>query len=224
MPFALGLILSAALPAAALAQRSTPQPAAAQGAAGATSAARPAASPAATTGVEAKTTIQVPAGYVLGIEDVLSVHVWEDEKLGAESVVVGPDGTVSLPVIGQVPVAGMTPAEATARITEALVKKDVIKNPTVTAVPKAINSRKVSISGAVAKAGVYDLLGPMRVTELLARAGGHTEFANTKNIKITRVEGGKQKQYTFNLKDFNKGKNLEKDIELKVGDRVTVPE
>jgi polysaccharide export outer membrane protein len=167
-------------------------------------------------------TIEPPPGYVIGVEDVLTVDVWREKDYSAEAVMVGPDGTVSLPVINQIPVAGLTLAEATARITAALVEK-AVKDPTVTVGPKAINSRKVFIFGNVGKSGPYQLMGPMTVTQLIATAGGLAEFADEKNIRVTRTERGKKVQFVFNYKDYKKGKGLDKDIELKVGDVVNVP-
>jgi polysaccharide export outer membrane protein len=168
-------------------------------------------------------TIEPPPGYVIGVEDVLTVDVWREKDYSAEAVMVGPDGTVSLPVINQIPVAGLTLEESTTRITAALAEKAGLKDPRVTVGPKAINSRKVYILGNVGKSGPYQLMGPMTVTQLIATAGGLGEFADEKNIRVTRTERGKKVQFVFNYKDYKKGKGLEKDIELKIGDVVNVP-
>ena len=95
--------------------------------------------------------------------------------------------------------------------------------PTVAVVVKAINSRKVYVTGMVAKPGFYQLTGAMTVVQLLATAGGIQEFADSKNILIVRNEAGRQVSYPFNYKDFLKRKNLKQNIELKPGDTIVVP-
>jgi polysaccharide export outer membrane protein len=217
MNAALALVLAIAVAAPALAQNNAVSPRATQGTT--SSQAKPAASP---VDKAATATIEPPAGYLIGIEDVLTVDVWREKDLSAEAVVVGPDGTISLPVINQVTVAGLTLDAAANRIKEAFVKAEII-DPTVSVGPKAINSRKVFITGQIAKSAYYPLIGPMTVLQLIATAGGTLEYADEKNIKITRTERGQQVQFTFNYKDFKKGKGLDKNIELKPGDTVTVP-
>ena len=86
--------------------------------------------------------------------------------------------------------------------------------PTLAIVVKTINSRKVYVTGMVAKPGFYQLTGAMTVVQLLATAGGIQEFADSKNITIVRTEAGKQVSYPFNYKDFVKRRNLKQNIEL----------
>jgi polysaccharide export outer membrane protein len=92
-------------------------------------------------------------------------------------------------------------------------------------VVKQINSLSVSIVGQVGKPAQYALLRPMTVVELISQAGGVAEYAQTKNIRITRTENGKPVSKVFNYKDFLKGKPeaLQQNIVLKPGDIVTVP-
>ena len=93
----------------------------------------------------------------------------------------------------------------------------------MTVVVKEINSRKVFITGQVAKPGPYALTVPTTVLQLIAMAGGIQEYAASKNIRIMRVENGKEVSYKFNYKDAMKGKNLKQNIMLKPGDTVIVP-
>jgi len=84
-----------------------------------------------------------------------------------------------------------------------------------------IESQRVSIVGNVSKPGTYPLGSPLTVLELIARAGGLTEYANTKNIKIVRKKDGTT--LNFNYKDAIKGKNLKQNVYLENGDIVMVP-
>jgi polysaccharide export outer membrane protein len=162
-----------------------------------------------------------PPDYVIGPDDVLEVLYWRDKDVSAE-VVVRPDGMISLPLLNDVRAAGLTPEQLRDSITEA-AKKFFEVDPTVTVNVKTINSRKVFITGSVAKPGPYPLSAPTTVLQLISMAGGLTEFANQKKISVMRNENGKPVRYPFNYKDVAQGKNLTQNIELKPGDTVIVP-
>jgi len=93
----------------------------------------------------------------------------------------------------------------------------------VSVVVKAINSRKVYITGQVGKPGPYPLGGPTTVLQLVATAGGVAEYADKSKLMVIRTENGKQVTFRFNYEDVMKGKNLSQNIELKPGDTVVVP-
>jgi polysaccharide biosynthesis/export protein len=174
----------------------------------------PAASKAAPVGV-----VTAP-DYVIGPDDVLVVMVWREKDVSGE-VSVRPDGKISLPLLNDIQAAGLTPEQLRVQLTEAALK--YIEAPEVTVIVKAINSRKVFITGQVMKAGPYPLAGPTTVLQLIATAGGVLEYADTKNIVILRTENGRQVSYRFNYKDVLRRINLKQNIELKPGDTVVVP-
>lgn len=161
----------------------------------------------------------VPAGYAIGPDDVLDVTFWGEKDLAAE-VVVRPDGNIALPLIGDVAAAGLTPAELTARIRDAAA--DLLELPMPTVIVKQINSRKVSITGEVAKPGRYPLVGSMTVLELIALAGGFTDFADQKNIGVVRTTGGIQASITVNYKKLARMQDLHENIALLPGDIIVV--
>jgi polysaccharide export outer membrane protein len=161
-----------------------------------------------------------PAGYVIGPEDTLAVVYWREKDMSAD-VVVRPDGMISLPLLNDINAAGLTPDQLRLAITEGATK--FVEEPTVSIVVKAINSRKVFITGQVAKPGPYPLGGPTTVLQLIATAGGVAEYADKSKIMIVRAEGGKQTTLKFNYQDVMKGKNLSQNIELKPGDAIIVP-
>ena len=163
----------------------------------------------------------LPSGYVIGPDDVLVVSYWRNPEMSAE-VTVRPDGLISLPLLNELQAGGLTPEQLRDKISKAAMKF-LEEPPTLAIVVKTINSRKVYITGMVAKPGFYQLTGAMTVVQLLATAGGIQEFADSKNIAIVRNEGGKQMSYPFNYKDFVKRKNLKQNIELKPGDTIVVP-
>jgi polysaccharide export outer membrane protein len=164
--------------------------------------------------------VTVPSGYVIGPEDVLSILFWKDKEMSSD-VAVRPDGKISLPLLNDIEAAGLTPEQLGARLMEA--SRRYIEDPNVTVVVKAINSRKVFVTGEINKTGAYALTGPTTVLQLIALAGGLRDFADSKNILIVRVENGKPVTYKFNYKDFTSRKNLSQNIELKPGDTIIVP-
>jgi len=137
-------------------------------------------------------------------------------------VAVRPDGMIALPLIRDVKAAGLTPNDLADRIQDAL--REFITDPSVTVVVRQMNSRKVFITGEVARPGAYPLASPMTVMQLIAIAGGLNEFAEANSITIMRIEAGKTRSIPFAYKDVAKGKKPEQNIMLKPGDTVVVPE
>jgi polysaccharide export outer membrane protein len=165
--------------------------------------------------------IQVPADYVIGAEDVLSLHFRYHEDVSGD-VVVRPDGKIALPIVGDVVAAGLTVQGLTARITAAAAP--FLKDATVSVQPKQINSRKVYITGEINKQGAFPLLGPMNVLQLISLAGGVSVYAKQKDILIIRTdENGQQVSLSFNYEDVKRGRNLEQNIFLRPGDQIVVP-
>jgi polysaccharide export outer membrane protein len=171
-------------------------------------------------GVTIPAGVATPADYVIGPDDVLTVVFWREKDMSTD-VAVRPDGMISLPLLNDVKAAGLTPEQLRDELTKAAEK--FVEAPSVTVVVKTINSRKVFITGQVAKPGPYPLTGPTTVLQLIATAGGVHEFADTKNIAILRTENGRQVALRFNYNDVSKRKNLKQNIELKPGDTIIVP-
>ena len=163
---------------------------------------------------------QLPAGFVFGPGDVISVVFWREKELSSE-VSVQPDGNITLPLINEIPAAGRTPEEVRLSITEAADK--FVTDPTVSVVVRQINSRRVYITGEVGKPGPYALTGPTTVLQMLAIAGGVNEYAKENDIVVVRTEDGFVRRYPFRFRDVLRGRNLRQNIELKPGDTIVVP-
>lgn len=160
-----------------------------------------------------------PSGdYRIGPEDVLSIAVWKNEALGGE-MPVRPDGMISLPLLNDVKAAGLTPME----LRDVLVRRlsEYMPAPEVSVIVKEIRSPKVSILGEVAHPGRYDLKGRTTVLDLLALAGGLTEFASRSRIVILRGGGPGPARIRF---DYGKATQdgARENIELRPGDIVLV--
>jgi polysaccharide export outer membrane protein len=178
-----------------------------------------------------QTQAQVPAGqgqpavaensdqYVIGPEDGLAIHVWKEEAL-SQSVVVRTDGMISLPLIDEVRAAGLTPLQLKGLLTQKL--KAFVEDPVVTVMVREARSFKVYISGQVAKPGMIPLITETNILQLIAQAGGFTEWANQKKILLIRKEGGQETRMTINYKKIVSGEAP--NVWLKTGDTIIVPE
>src|SRR5205085_11639528 len=132
---------SPAAPPAAASPSASPATPPAVPAVTATAASSAAASPAASV-----PSVEPPGDYVIGPEDVLGIVFWRDRDLSAD-VIVRPDGRISLPLLNDVDVAGLTPDQVRAKVVEGA--KRYVDEPNATVVVRQINSRKVFITGNV---------------------------------------------------------------------------
>ena len=154
--------------------------------------------------------------YVIGAEDVLGVLVWRENDI-SRVVVVRPDGKISLPMVGEIQAAGLTPEQLGKNLVEALTK--YINNPEVLVSVQQVNSKKYYIDGEVGRPGEYRLITPTTVLEALSEAGGFRDFANTKKIRILRGD----KTLRFNYKEVSHGKHMDQNIFVESGDHIIVP-
>lgn len=162
-----------------------------------------------------------PDSYVIGAEDILSINVWKEQEVSRQ-VPVRPDGMISLPLLGDVKAAGLTPLQLQDQLTTEL--KKYISDPQVTVIVTQVNSLSFNVVGEVLKPGYYPLTRRMTVLDAIALAGGFRDFAKVKKIYVLRTEAdGKQVRLPFNYKNVVKGKNSNQNIELEPRDTLVVP-
>ena len=116
---------------------------------------------------------QIPRDYKIGPEDLIEVSVFEVPEL-SRAVRVSAGGAVSLPLIGAVPVVGLSPLEVERKLTE-LLRQSYIKDPQVTVFLKEFRSDPVSIVGAVKLPGLYYIQTEKSLIEVLAMAQGFSD-------------------------------------------------
>lgn len=157
--------------------------------------------------------------YCIGIGDVLHVSVWRDEAL-TRQVVVLTDGTISFPLLGQIPVNGLTILELRNVVQERLSK--YVPDATVSVQVVQAGSQAIYIIGKVNRPGRFDLSNNLNVLQALALAGGLNPFAKSKRIKVFRSTEGGTEIFTFNYEEVSKGEHLEQNIRLRRGDVIVV--
>ena len=169
----------------------------------------------------APSAMRVEDDYIIGPSDVLAINVWKDTEL-TRTVLVRPDGKISLPLIGELEVSGLTALSVQRLVGQRL--KAYISDPQVTVIVQEVKSRTYSVLGKIAKPGSYALGKPTRVLEAIAIAGGFLDFAKQNKIYIIRpVSGGSTQTLPFDYKKVIKGHNPEQNVELKNGDTIVVP-
>jgi polysaccharide export outer membrane protein len=158
--------------------------------------------------------------YVIGPLDVLTIKVWNQPNLSG-ALSVGPDGMLSMQLIGEVKADGLTIGQLRDVITQRL-KECCVNNPEgeVDVSVGKINSKRYYVYGGVLRGGEFPLDRDTTVMDALSLVGGFKDFANTKKIRIQR---GAQ-EFNFNYKDVSKGKHLEENILIENGDRIFVKE
>ncbi len=159
--------------------------------------------------------------YLLGVNDVIDVHVWKEPEL-SRVVSVRPDGKISLPLVGELQARGRTAMEVRAAVGERL--KEYVTSPEVTVIVQQINSKRYFVIGEVQAPGVYPLTVPITAMQALAMAGGFREFADTDNIFILRrTEDNRTTRIEFSYKDWIKEKKDVEHLELQSGDLLVIP-
>ena len=164
----------------------------------------------------------VPDEYRIGEGDVLGISVWGEKEASVGAVMVRLDGIISMPLIKDVKVAGLTPAEAEKIITELLSKQ--IRAPDVTVIVSGINSKKVFfVGGGIRKEGPLPYTYRMTIMQGISEAGGLTDYAKRKKIYVLRNENGRQYKLAFDYDAVLRGERMELNLTLLPGDTIVVP-
>jgi len=158
--------------------------------------------------------------YLIGPGDILEVSVWNEPAL-SKTVTVRLDKRISLPLIGDVIVTGMSLEDLSNILTHEFSK--FISNPNVVVILQESKSKRYYLIGRVTKPGEFPLDFPLTVLQALARAGGFTEWAETKEILILRSTDAKETIQRFDYPEVIKGKNLQQNIKILPGDTIVVP-
>ena len=135
--------------------------------------------------------------YVIGPGDQLQLNVWNEPKLSTSGIPVRPDGRISLPLLGDVPAAGMTPMLLGRDITSRLQK--YMTDPQVAVTVLGVAPKEIFVIGEIAKTGPIILSPGMNVLQAIAAAGGLTPFAKKKLYVLRKSDKGEQK-LNFNYK------------------------
>jgi len=158
--------------------------------------------------------------YVIGPGDGINVQVWKEPTLSG-SVTVRPDGYVTLPLLNEVQIAGLTTGQLRKLLEQKY--KEFTTDPFVTISVGGISSAEVFLIGpGTGRNGAFPLKGNETILQLITRMGGLGIFADRSNIRIIRREGVKITEFTVDYDAIIKG-DLKQDLLLRPGYRIVIP-
>ncbi|MEM1414423.1 MAG: polysaccharide biosynthesis/export family protein [Myxococcota bacterium] len=160
-----------------------------------------------------------PTGVHTG--DVFEVRVFGEPELSAEYR-VQPDGSIDFPFLGAVAVAGLEPRDVAAAVADGLREQSILVDPQVTVFVKESNAMRVSVTGAVARPGTFNLVPGMTVVQAISMAGGMTALASQNAAVLTRREGTDVRRFDIPVRRISEGR--ESDVVVQGGDIIFVPE
>ncbi len=165
-----------------------------------------------------------PNDYVVGPEDLLDVQFFGQEDLNRQVRVDG-EGEVTLPLVGAVRVAGFTPKSIEKRLMQTYGAR-YLRNPQINLAVKEYRHQRVSVTGAVDKPGYYEIIGPRKLLEVLAMAGGlQDKGADSKAGDVVQVirEHGNPHTLIVDLKRLQVRGDPTLNVTIHSGDVVHVP-
>jgi protein involved in polysaccharide export with SLBB domain len=155
--------------------------------------------------------------------DTIDISVFNEADLSVQRR-VSPQGFIIYPMLGSVPVSGLTVGETEAKLKD-LLGRNYLVNPQVTVLVNHANSRHIVILGQIKSPGSYDISDDgLTLVQGIARAGGFTDVAATDRVTVLRSENGEVKKFVVNVAAIIKGGDRSKDLELKPDDVISVPE
>jgi polysaccharide biosynthesis/export protein len=159
--------------------------------------------------------------YRVNAGDLLDVSVWGEEDLSRE-VLVLPDGTMTIPLAGQMKAEGRTTTELEEELRQRLAR--YIPDAVITIGVANASGNRFYVVGEVNRPGEFQITRPIDVMQALSIAGGLTAYASQNNITILRRQGGQQVALSFRYRDVRSGNQLETNIQLQAGDVIVVPD
>jgi polysaccharide export outer membrane protein len=173
-------------------------------------------------------------GYVLGPDDQIIIHAFKAEEMSDKPVPIGPDGMISLPLVGNVRAAGLSVRELENELASRLT--DYVQHPSVSITVSEYRSQPVSVLGDVNTPGVHELRGQTSLLRMLSLAGGLKPDAGYRIKIVRRAESGpiplpgassdssgKFSVAELNIKELLDASRPQDDIVVKPYDVITVP-
>ena len=157
------------------------------------------------------------ADYRIAADDILRIKVFHEPDLSLEDAQVTAAGMVRMPLVGDVPVAGLSTGEASDVIAGRLGERYLV-SPQVTIFVKKAVSRRITVDGEVREPGLYPIEGRISLVQAVALAHGPTRLAG--KAVVIRQADGQRKAALFDLVAIRKGKAA--DPEILPGDMVIV--
>lgn len=161
--------------------------------------------------------------FVLGASDALRITVWKNPELSTDAR-IRPDGTITMPLVGDVQAAGKTPGQLRDEIGKRLSTYVKDEGSVVTIAVTEVNSYRFTISGNVERGGVFTSRHFVTVLEAVALAGGLNRFASPKRLVLIRTEPGQPpRRIPLDYDRVASGNYPEENLVMMAGDTLFVP-
>ncbi len=161
--------------------------------------------------------------YVIGPADGLTINVWRNGDLSFQAT-VRPDGTITMPLIGDLQVAGKTPSQVRDEISKRMQAFVKDESAVVTVAVTEVQSYRFTVAGSVQQAGIFQSDYYVTVAEAIAMAGGPTRFADSGDVKLIRTgPDGAVREIPINYDLIKERKAPQMNLVLVSGDTVFVP-
>nr|WP_298931669.1 polysaccharide biosynthesis/export family protein [uncultured Erythrobacter sp.] len=141
--------------------------------------------------------------YRLGPQEVVTIAVVGAESLSG-TFLTDAQGNIEYPLLGLVPVAGMSPGEASRMIADGL-RGDFLRNPQVRVIPKELPSTSISVGGEVEQPGNYPVLANVTLLRAVNQAGGLGEYAKHDDVLVMRTVNGQSYIGVYNIGAIQRG-------------------
>lgn len=164
------------------------------------------------------------ANYRIGPGDVLNVFVWHNSDLSSQ-MPVRPDGRISLPLVGDVVAAGMTPTDLASEIQDKL--KAYVKDPLVTVIPTqfvGLFTRQVRVIGEAVQPRAIPYSASMTALDVMIAVGGLTKYADGERAVLVRTVNGKQQSYQVHLDSLVRDGDVSQNVAMQPGDILIIPQ
>jgi polysaccharide biosynthesis/export protein len=162
------------------------------------------------------------AEFVIGAADLLRINVWHMPDLSVDAK-VRPDGTVTMPLVGDLTAAGRTPSALRADIETRLksfVKDDSVQ---VSVAVVEVNSYRFTLAGNITQPGLHTANRFVTITEAVALAGGPTRFASLSRVVLIRGSAAGPRRIPIDLAAIYNGTRPEMNLVIIAGDTLHLP-
>jgi polysaccharide export outer membrane protein len=161
-------------------------------------------------------------GYQIHAGDVLDITFFYTPEYNSSGVPVRPDGKIQLPLVGEFPIAGMTPAQAGTELKK--LYSSQLKNPDLAVVVRTFGANTVLVQGEVRNPAELPIPGGATVLQAIGRAGSFLPTADISKVTVVRHStGGTPLVVVLDLRQVLQGGNPGLDVPLLPGDVVYVP-
>ena len=155
--------------------------------------------------------------FVLGVNDALRINVWKNPELSGDAR-VRPDGTITMPLVGDIKAAGRTPSSLKSEITKRLQSFVRDEGAIVSVAVTEVNSYRFTVAGQVEHAGLLTAKYYVTASEAIAMAGGLNRFANPHKLTLVRNDQRGLRRIPIDYERIASGLHPEEDIVVLAGD------